>query len=97
MAGLIAQLTAAARKRKNKKDIGTNKCMYSLEPFDRNGFKKEVHNEYLVEMRTWNEQQTRVAVENKMILEHWARFQVICLHSYVIVVFWFRRRKLLVK
>ena len=76
MAGLIAQLTAAARERKGKKDIGTNKCMYSLEPFDRNGFQKEVHNEYLVEMRLWNEQETRVASENKMILDHWTRCQV---------------------
>ena len=77
MAGLIAQLTAAARKRKNKKDIGTNKCTYSLEPFDRNGFKADVHNEYLVEMRMWREQQTRVAAEDKMIMEAWAKFQVI--------------------
>ena len=77
MAGLIAQLTAAARKRKQKKDIGTNKCMYSLPPFDRNGFKAEVHNEYLVEMRLWGEQQAREAAENKMITEHWTKFQVI--------------------
>ena len=76
MAGLIAQLTAAARRRKSKKNIGANKCMYSLEPFDRNGFNKEVHNEYLVEMRLWNEQQMKIAREDKMILDHWSRLQV---------------------
>ena len=76
MAGLIAHLTAAARRRKSKKDVGPNKCMYLLDPFDRTGFRKEVHNEYLVEMKLWNEQQERVARENKMILDHWTRLQV---------------------
>ena len=76
MAGLIAHLTAAARRRKTKKDVGANKCMYSLDPFDRSGFRKEVHNEYLVEMKLWNEQQMKVARENKMILDHWTRLQV---------------------
>ena len=39
MAGIIAQLTRAARIRRDRKHYGTNKCLYTLEPFDTNGFK----------------------------------------------------------
>ena len=31
MAGIIAQLTAAARKRKDRKNITSAKCLYTLE------------------------------------------------------------------
>ena len=39
MAGIIAQLTRAARSRRDRRTYGTNKCLYTLEPFDTNGFK----------------------------------------------------------
>ena len=42
MAGIIAQLTAAARKRKGKKEITSAKCIHSLEvmPSTKNFFLK---------------------------------------------------------
>ena len=39
MAGIIAQLTRAARIRRDRRTYGTNKCLYTLEPFHTNGFK----------------------------------------------------------
>ena len=39
MAGIIAQLTRAARIRRDRRTYGTNKCLYTLQPFDTNGFK----------------------------------------------------------
>ena len=43
MAGIIAQLTRAARIRRDRKHYGTNKCLYTLEPFDTNGFKVNIN------------------------------------------------------
>ena len=42
MAGIIAQLTRAARIRRDRRTYGTNKCLYTLEPFDTNGFKAKI-------------------------------------------------------
>ena len=42
MAGIIAQLTRAARVRRDRRTYGTNKCLYTLQPFDSNGFKVDI-------------------------------------------------------
>ena len=47
MAGIIGQLTAAARKRKDAKIINSDKCMYTIPEFDPNGFDPLVHNSYV--------------------------------------------------
>ena len=44
MAAIIAQLTRAARRKRTRRTYGTNKCLYTLEPFDRNGFNPAIHN-----------------------------------------------------
>ena len=44
MAAIIAQLTRAARRKRSRRTYGPNKCLYTLEPFDRNGFNPSVHN-----------------------------------------------------
>ena len=46
MAAIIAQLTRAARRKRSRKTYGTNKCLYTLEPFDRNGFNPVIHNRW---------------------------------------------------
>ena len=47
MAGIIGQLTAHARKRKESKKIHSDKCMYKLPTFDSNGFNPQLHNSYV--------------------------------------------------
>ena len=47
MAGIIGQLTAAARKRKDAKTINSDKCMYTIPEFDPHGFDPMVHNSYV--------------------------------------------------
>ena len=42
MAGIIAQLTRAARIRRDRRTYGTNKCLYTLQPFDTNGFQVKI-------------------------------------------------------
>ena len=44
MAAIIAQLTRAARGRRTRRTYGANKCLYTLQPFDRNGFNPAIHN-----------------------------------------------------
>ena len=47
MAAIIAQLTRAARRKRSRRTYGTSKCLYSLDPFDRNGFNPILHNRFL--------------------------------------------------
>ena len=47
MAGIIGQLTANARRRKGVRRIHSDKCMYSIPEFDRNGFNPQVHNSFV--------------------------------------------------
>ena len=47
MAGIIGQLTANARKRKEAKPVKSDKSMYSIPKFDRNGFNPSIHNNYV--------------------------------------------------
>lgn len=49
MAAIIAQLTLAARKRKERKKyyIDADKCVYHIPPFDER-FSPEKHNRYLI-------------------------------------------------
>ena len=47
MAGIIGQLTANARKRKDAKTVNSDKCMYHLQEFDRHGFDPSTHNKYV--------------------------------------------------
>ena len=47
MAAIIAQLTRAKRERDKKKTFDSNKCMYTLEPFD-DHFEPTKHNRYIV-------------------------------------------------
>ena len=47
MAGIIGQLTANARKRKEGKPVKSDKSMYSIPEFDRNGFNPSIHNKYV--------------------------------------------------
>ena len=47
MAGIIGQITANARKRKDAKNINSDKCMYHIPQFDTNGFNPMLHNSYV--------------------------------------------------
>ena len=47
MAGIIGQLTANARKRKDTKIVASDKCMYYIPEFQSTGFNPYLHNKYL--------------------------------------------------
>ena len=47
MAGIIGQLTANARKRKDAKVIESDKCVYWLPEFEQFGFNPVLHNNYV--------------------------------------------------
>jgi hypothetical protein len=47
MAGIIGQLTANARKRKDAKTISSDKSTYHIPEFNPNGFNPMVHNSYV--------------------------------------------------
>ena len=47
MAGIIGQLTANARKRKDTKIVPSDKCMYYIQDFHPSGFNPSLHNKYL--------------------------------------------------
>ena len=85
MAAIIAQLTLAARKRRDRRTYGTNKCMYTLGRFDPNGFNPEMHNKYCIEKARWEEQMRMVKEEEKIILRAWKEYQV---QQNAIVRFW---------
>ena len=74
MAGIIGQLTANARKRKDAKRIRSDKCMYNIHEFDRNGFSPVIHNKYVknrvrLEGQKVDEEQEAMVVgqEKKMV------------------------------
>ena len=48
MAGIIAQLTRAARIRRDRRTYSTSKCMYSLEPFRPHGFDPMLDNKFML-------------------------------------------------
>ena len=74
MAGIIGQLTANARKRKDAKRIRSDKCMYNIHEFDRNGFSPVIHNKYvknrvrLEGQKVNQEQEALVVVEEKKMV-----------------------------
>ena len=74
MAGIIGQLTANARRRKDTKRIRSDKCMYNIPEFDRNGFSPVIHNNYVknrvrMEGQKVDEEQEALVVgqEKKMV------------------------------
>ena len=60
MAAIIAQMTRAARKRKEGRryQISADKCVYDIPPFDRT-FEAHKHNKYLVNKQS-NEHKNQV-------------------------------------
>ena len=58
MAGIIGQLTANARKRKDTKIVASDKCMYYIPEFHSTGFNPSLHNKYL-------RNRTRIQAENE--------------------------------
>ena len=76
MAGIIAQLTRAARVRRDRRTYGTNKCMYTLEPFDTNGFDATVHNKYCVQKAMWEERVRTIKEEEEEIVAAWRKYKV---------------------
>ena len=78
MAGIIAQMTRAARKRRDRRTYGINKCMYTLHRFDPNGFNPHIHNKYCVEKAKWEEQVKIVQKEEEVIGRAWRDYQVTC-------------------
>ena len=76
MAAIIAQLTRAARARRDKRTYGTNKCMYTLGRFDSNGFDPQVHNRYCVEKARWEKQKHLVMEEEEIIHRSWREYMV---------------------
>ena len=76
MAAIIAQMTRAARKRRDRRTYGINKCMYTLHRFDPNGFKPDIHNKYCVEKAKWEEQVNMVQKEEEIIGRAWRDYQV---------------------
>ena len=91
MAAIIAQLTRAARGRRTRRTYGANKCLYTLQPFDRNGFNPAIHNKsgstshgwrrilfsrYCLEKARWEEYVQKVALEEEMIQAMWREAQV---------------------
>ena len=77
MAGIIAQLTRAARVRRDRHTYGANKCMYRLEPFDPNGFDATVHNKYCVEKARWEEQDKVFKEEEEIVVTAWREYKVV--------------------
>ena len=76
MAGIIAQLTRAARVRRDRHTYGTNKCMYTLEPFDTNGFDANIHNKYCVQKAVWEERVRSIKEEEEEIVAAWREYKV---------------------
>ena len=95
MAGIIAQLTRAARVRRDRRTYGTNKCMYTLEPFDTNGFNATIHNKYCVQKAMWEERVRNIKEEEEEIVAAWRKYKVgriVVLHRrYVDNSFRYRR------
>ena len=73
MAGIIGQLTANARRRNDVKRIRSDKCMYNIPEFDRNGFNPVIHNNYvknrvrLEGQKVEEEKEAMVGHEKKMV------------------------------
>ena len=68
MAGIIGQLTANARKRKDTKIVASDKCMYYIPEFQSTGFNPYLHNKYL-------RNRARIQAENE---QNQAEFLDIC-------------------
>jgi hypothetical protein len=73
MAGIIGQLTANARRRKDTKRIRSDKCMYNIPEFDRNGFSPDIHNNYVknrvrLEGKKIDEEQEAMVVQEKKMV-----------------------------
>ena len=81
MAGIIAQLTRAARVRRDRRTYGTNKCMYTLEPFDTNGFDARVHNKYCVQKALWEQRVRNIEEEEEEIVAAWRAYKVLQNHK----------------
>ena len=47
MAGIIGNMTAQKRLRRDRKEILSDKCVYELSPFSTHGFQPETHNIYM--------------------------------------------------
>ena len=58
MAGIIGNMTAQARLRRGRKEVESNKCVYTLHPFSSAGFRPERDNKYLAAC------QNRIDMEN---------------------------------
>ena len=76
MAAIIAQMTHAARKMRDRRTYGINKCMYTLHRFDPTGFNPDIHNKYCVEKARWEEQVQMVKEDEEVIYRAWKEYQV---------------------
>ena len=76
MAGIIAQLTRAARVRRDRRTYGTNKCMYTLDPFDTNGFDANLHNKYCMQKAMQEERMRSIKEEEEEIVAAWREYKV---------------------
>ena len=55
---------------------GANKCLYTLERFDTNGFDPLVHNKYMVDKARWEEYMQKVEGEDMVIIDSWRKLKV---------------------
>ena len=88
MAAIIAQMTRAARTRRDRRTYGINKCMYTLHRFDTNGFNPWVHNKYCVDKARWERQVRMVQEEEEIILRAWKDYQVKYIDSLKAILFY---------
>ena len=57
---------------------GANKCLYTLDRFDTNGFNPLVHNKYMVDKARWEEYMKKVEGEDMVIIDSWRKLKVNC-------------------
>ena len=83
MAGIIGQLTANARRRKDAKRLRSDKCMYNIPEFDRNGFSPVIHNNYVKNRarmegkKVGEEQEAMVVGQEKKMVRKNEQFKII--------------------
>ena len=50
--------------------------MYTLEPFDTNGFDANIHNKYCVQKAVWEERVRSIKEEEEEIVAAWREYKV---------------------
>ena len=69
MAGIIGNMTAQKRARRDRKDILSNKCVYELQPFSSYGFHSDKHNKYIEARVRYRAKCKKKAEEEKVLYE----------------------------